>query len=124
MATIKLTSKRQATFPRAVCEEMNLRPGDRIELTPAEVDGQQVWVLRPKEPLEMPWIGCLEKYARGKDHSMAAIVFPRDARALTPVDATVMAVGKPNATSRAKLGPDNTAAGQVVPIIRVVTSWR
>ncbi|NQT54561.1 AbrB/MazE/SpoVT family DNA-binding domain-containing protein [bacterium] len=73
MPTIKLTSKRQATFPRAVCEEMNLRPGDRIELEPAEVDGQQVWVLRPKEPLEMPWFGRFREYARGKPHDMKSI---------------------------------------------------
>ncbi len=73
MATIKLTSKRQATFPRAVCDEMHLKPGDKLELAPKVVDGERVWVLRPQPATEARWFGCLRRYARGKRHSMGAI---------------------------------------------------
>ncbi len=73
MATIKLTSKRQATFPRAVCDEMHLNPGDKLELAPKVVDGERVWVLRPQPATEARWFGCLRRYARGKPHRMSAI---------------------------------------------------
>jgi len=71
--TIKLSSKRQATFPRSVCEELDLRQGDAIELEPREIDGERVWVLRRHERPETPWFGSLRRYAQGKPHSMAAI---------------------------------------------------
>ena len=71
--TIRLTAKRQATFPRAVCEAMHLRPGDRLALDRARVRGQEVWVLRPEAPPQPPWLGSLRRYARGKPHGMAAI---------------------------------------------------
>ena len=37
MPSIKITSKRQATIPARVCEELNLRPGDVVDLELAEV---------------------------------------------------------------------------------------
>jgi bifunctional DNA-binding transcriptional regulator/antitoxin component of YhaV-PrlF toxin-antitoxin module len=73
MATIRLTSKRQATFPRAVCEALRLEPGDAIALEVRWVDGEPVWVLRPV-PKPIPrWFGHLRRFARGKPHAMAAI---------------------------------------------------
>jgi len=41
-STIKLTSKRQATFPVEVCRQLDLRAGDEIELIPRVQDGDQV----------------------------------------------------------------------------------
>jgi len=73
MATIKLTSKRQATLPRAVCEEMNLKPGDALEIERKDIDGERMWVLRPQQRPETPWFGSLRRYAQGKPHGMAAI---------------------------------------------------
>ena len=73
MSTIRLTSKRQATFPRAVCEEMDLKPGDTLDVEARVVDGERVWVLRPEPRADTSWFGCLRRYARGKRHSMSAI---------------------------------------------------
>lgn len=42
---IKLTSKRQATLPREVCEALGVEAGARLELSPGEVPGE--WRLRP-----------------------------------------------------------------------------
>ena len=73
MPTIKLSSKRQATFPRAVCEELDLRPGDTVDLEPRDIDGARVWVLRPHHRPGTRWFGSLRRYAQGKPHGMAAI---------------------------------------------------
>ena len=73
MASLRLTSKRQATFPRALCEELRLKPGDTVTVEPRVVDDERVWVLRREEPDVPAWFGCLERYARGKSHSMNAI---------------------------------------------------
>jgi len=73
LATIKLTSKRQATFPRAVCKEMDVKPGDALTLEQRVVDGERVWILRPEARSDAEWFGCLRSYARGKPHGMAAI---------------------------------------------------
>ena len=59
MAPITLTTKRQATFPAQLCDDLNLRPGDIIELEPAELAGERVWVLRPQKAPQRPWLGCL-----------------------------------------------------------------
>ena len=42
---IKLTSKRQATLPREVCEALGVEEGSRLELQPSEIPGE--WRLRP-----------------------------------------------------------------------------
>jgi bifunctional DNA-binding transcriptional regulator/antitoxin component of YhaV-PrlF toxin-antitoxin module len=72
--TIRLTSKRQATFPRELCEELGLEPGDELELIPRVEDGEKVWVLqRTKEP-ERPWLGSLKKYGEAvSNHSLESI---------------------------------------------------
>ena len=74
MATLTLTTKRQATFPKETCESLGLKPGDVIELEPRDEAGARVWVLRPPSARARPWVGCLGSHARKvTDHSLAAI---------------------------------------------------
>ncbi len=69
--TIKLTSKRQATFPAEFCREFGLRPGDRIVLERREMDGHHAWVLHPPSGDERPsWFGVLRPFANSKSHDM------------------------------------------------------
>lgn len=71
---MRLTSKRQATFPARVCESLGVSPGDEILLDPRESeDGSIVWLLKPAKPKTRPWLGSLRKYARDKDHSMDSV---------------------------------------------------
>ncbi|NQX02002.1 hypothetical protein HQ447_15195 [bacterium] len=73
MPKIKLTSKRQATFPKEACEALRVGPGDFIEMEPGIIDGQKVFILKPKK-VERPWLGFLKDKARKvDDHSMEAI---------------------------------------------------
>jgi bifunctional DNA-binding transcriptional regulator/antitoxin component of YhaV-PrlF toxin-antitoxin module len=75
MPKIKLTSKRQATFPSKVCQELGVAPGDELELKPAKVRGENVWVLKAASKPRSKWIGSLNRYAgnAGGDHSMEAV---------------------------------------------------
>ena len=41
---VKITSKRQVTFPKQVLDEMGVGPGDRLEL----LEGPDGYILRPK----------------------------------------------------------------------------
>jgi bifunctional DNA-binding transcriptional regulator/antitoxin component of YhaV-PrlF toxin-antitoxin module len=71
---IKLTSKRQATFPAAVCRDMGLHPGDRIALERREIGGSPAWVMRPVSgEKSTPWFGVLRAYAADKSHDMEDI---------------------------------------------------
>lgn len=72
MGRIRLTSKRQATFPVAVCRELGLQPGDEIEVESRVVDGVRVWVLSPVLP-PLEWVAPLRKYGRGKSHDWRKI---------------------------------------------------
>lgn len=56
MLTMTLTTKRQATLPRELCDELNVHPGDRLDLERAVVNGQPVWVLKPHR-IDWSWIG-------------------------------------------------------------------
>jgi bifunctional DNA-binding transcriptional regulator/antitoxin component of YhaV-PrlF toxin-antitoxin module len=47
---VKLTAKRQATLPVALCEELGVGPGDQLELERCVVDGAPAWVLRATKP--------------------------------------------------------------------------
>lgn len=61
---IKMTAKRQATFPRKLCEEMHLAPGNAIQIEQAVLEGRRVWVLSPpSDPPSMEWVGVLRRYA-------------------------------------------------------------
>jgi AbrB family looped-hinge helix DNA binding protein len=73
-ATVKLTSKRQVTFPVEVCDDLGLEPGDELELIPRVDGGERFWILQKRKASARPWIGCLEAYAKNaEDHSMDAI---------------------------------------------------
>ena len=41
---VKITSKRQVTFPKRVLDELGVGPGDRLEL----LEGPDGYILRPK----------------------------------------------------------------------------
>lgn len=73
MTRIRLTSKRQATLPRALCEEMRLRAGDSIVVDARVVGGERVWLLKPATRIETPWFARLKRYARHKKHDLASI---------------------------------------------------
>jgi len=73
MAIVKLTSKRQATLPKSLCEEMQVQPGDSLAVDRVELQGAQAWVLRPVRMENLPWVGALRSYAEGKNHDYDAI---------------------------------------------------
>ncbi len=71
---IKLTAKRQATFPRELCEEMRLEPGNAILVEPAVLEGRKVWVLSPQPAcFGEGWTGVLRRYAAAQPHSMVKV---------------------------------------------------
>ena len=70
--TIKLTSRRQATLPKSLCDELGWVPGDEIRIERREIEGEAVWVLRQNEP-DTSWIGSLGRYAKGKQHDLQSI---------------------------------------------------
>ncbi len=73
MPQIKLTSKRQATFPQEACDALRVGPGDTIQMEPGIVEGQNVYILRPKV-IERPWLGILrDKAMPVTDYSMDAV---------------------------------------------------
>lgn len=71
MASVTLTAKRQATFPKDVCDELGVQPGDQLDLERRILDGRPVWVLKPHRP-DWSWIGAA---APSKDvsHDLDAI---------------------------------------------------
>ena len=72
MSTIKITAKRQATFPASMCRELGVHPGDSLRVEKRRLEGRPVWVLLPDVP-SMSWFGAAKKYAEGKSHDMADI---------------------------------------------------
>lgn len=64
MTTIKITAKRQATFPSEVCDALGVKPGDRITLHEQTQKGERVWVLKPVRAPKRPWLFSLSKYAK------------------------------------------------------------
>ncbi len=70
---IKLTSKRQATFPAQLCRELGIQPGDRIILEREVIDEVPVWIIKLKPRSSSRWFGRLNKYARDKSHDMEVI---------------------------------------------------
>jgi bifunctional DNA-binding transcriptional regulator/antitoxin component of YhaV-PrlF toxin-antitoxin module len=67
MASLKVTTKRQATLPVALCDELGVEPGDHIVAERRVIDGETVWVLHGSKP-DWSWFGAAKKYARGKSH--------------------------------------------------------
>jgi bifunctional DNA-binding transcriptional regulator/antitoxin component of YhaV-PrlF toxin-antitoxin module len=73
MTKIKLTAKRQATLPQALCRELNIEPGDAIGVQKRIIDGKAVWCLEPVTEPDLSWMGRFKKKARGKAHDMETI---------------------------------------------------
>ena len=73
MPALRLTSKRQATFPVETCEALRIGPGDTVELEPTLIDGERVWLLRPRRLPKRPWLACLRGKTAVSNHSMEAI---------------------------------------------------
>jgi bifunctional DNA-binding transcriptional regulator/antitoxin component of YhaV-PrlF toxin-antitoxin module len=74
MPHLRLTSKRQATFPVETCEALGLRPGDVLELEPRIEHGERLWLLRQRPTRSRAWVGSLGPFITPvKSHSMTAI---------------------------------------------------
>ena len=63
MASIKLTAKRQATFPVEVCRQLGVQAGDTLELEAIRHRSETVWVLKAAGGRSPSWLGRLKKYA-------------------------------------------------------------
>ena len=72
MHVVTITSKRQATFPAALCKELGLAPGTKVAVERRRVGDETVWILKGPEP-DWSWIGSLRRYARGKSHRLRDI---------------------------------------------------
>lgn len=72
MASVKITTKRQATLPKGLCDEMGLTPGDSLRVERRVVDGESLWVLLPKRN-PWSWAGRAKKYGMDKSHDLAEI---------------------------------------------------
>ena len=64
MPSIKLTSKRQATFPVEVCRQLGVSPGDTLELSAIRHRAETVWILKAAKLQRPSWLGRLSKYAK------------------------------------------------------------
>ena len=74
MSIIRITSKRQATLPKALCDEMGLQPGDSLRAERFLTEDGDAWVLRPVQSSRKPgWVGSLKQYSAGKAHDMESI---------------------------------------------------
>lgn len=71
--TIRLTSKRQATFPVKLCRELGVEAGDDLILERKKIGKDIAWILKPKKNIECKWFASLHKYAKNKDNSMETI---------------------------------------------------
>ncbi len=72
MRTIRIRSKRRATLPKQLCEELGVGPGDELDLERRTVDGEAVWVIRAVRP-DWSWVGAARSYAAGKSHDWEEI---------------------------------------------------
>ena len=73
MKKLKLTTKRQVTFPVEVCETLGLKPGDEVALDSTVCEGSRVWILQPVKRPDRSWMRALGRYAEGREHSLEAI---------------------------------------------------
>ncbi len=71
--TVRLTSKRQATFPARLCRELGVGPGDDLLLERTEIGDTVTWTLKPKKNIHSEWFAGLHKYAAGKNDDMESI---------------------------------------------------
>jgi bifunctional DNA-binding transcriptional regulator/antitoxin component of YhaV-PrlF toxin-antitoxin module len=63
MSLIKLTSKRQGTFPVEVCRQLGVGPGDSLRIESIGEGDDRVWVLKPAKEVRPAWLGRLKRYA-------------------------------------------------------------
>ena len=63
MSVIKLTSKRQGTFPVEVCRQLGVGPGDSLVIEAMGKGDDRVWVLKPAKENRPAWLGSLKRYA-------------------------------------------------------------
>jgi len=63
VSVIKLTSKRQATFPAEVCRQLGVGPGDSLILEPLGRGDETAWVLKPAKRGRPAWLGRLKRHA-------------------------------------------------------------
>lgn len=69
--TIKLTSKRQATFPAQLCRDLGVEAGDKLILERKQIGKKIEWVIIPQK--KNRWFASLNQYAKGKKHDMESI---------------------------------------------------
>jgi len=72
MRAIRITSKRQATLPVEVCEQLGVGPGDELVLEQRTLEDETVWVVRAARP-DWGWVGSLKQYGSGKSHAWTDI---------------------------------------------------
>ena len=73
MLKVKVSSKRQVTFPKQVCESLGIQSGDEILLERDVKSNQEIWYLKPAREETRSWLGSLREYASNKSHSMGAV---------------------------------------------------
>ncbi len=71
--TVKLTSKRQATFPVQLCQELGVTAGDDLILERKIIDNSVAWLLKPRKKIESKWFAALKQYGVHKEHDMESI---------------------------------------------------
>lgn len=71
--TVRITSKRQATFPAQLCKELGVGPGDDLLLERIKIGDGIAWTLKPKKNIHSGWFAGLHKYAVNKKHDMESI---------------------------------------------------
>ena len=72
---LKMTAKRQVTFPAAVCETLAVYPGDTLVLRDGQAEGRRVWMIEAEpQPDRARWMGALRSYAERKEsHALSDI---------------------------------------------------
>jgi len=72
---LKITAKRQVTFPAAVCEALAVYPGDTLVLRDGLAGGRRVWTIEAEaRPNNESWLGALRPYAERKtSHALSDI---------------------------------------------------
>ena len=73
MQTLKMTTKRQVTFPVKTCEELNIKPGESIMIEKRKIDGAPAWVLLPPDQIDTQWFGAFKNYSKGKSNKISDI---------------------------------------------------
>ena len=73
MLKIRVSAKRQATFPKQVCASLGIQSGDDLLLDRRIENDKKVWVLSPAKEASRPWLGSLREFASDKAHDMDCV---------------------------------------------------